>query len=40
MDGSLVVIRTGDSRFIDDDTDRAEAVVADIRGIPNTGGGW
>lgn len=40
MDGTLVVIRTGDSRFVDDDTDRTEAVVADIHGIPNTGGGW
>lgn len=42
MDGSLVVVRTADPRFLDDGggLDREEAVVADIRGIPNTGGGW
>lgn len=41
MSGDLCVIRTGDPRFTGDGSlDRQEAIVADIRGIPNTGGDW
>ena len=41
MGGDLVIVRTGDPRFDGDGAlDRAEAVVADISGIPNTGGDW
>lgn len=41
MGGSLVVIHTRDERFDADSTDeRQEAVLADINGIPNTGGDW
>lgn len=37
MGGELVVVRTGDSRFLDGDTlERQEAVLDDIRGIPNS----
>lgn len=41
MGGSLVVIRTDDERFDSfSGLERQEAVVADIYGIPNTGGDW
>lgn len=41
MGGSLVVVRTGDDRFVDGDAlERQDAVLADIEGIPNTGGDW
>lgn len=41
MGGSLVVVRTGDGRFAEGDgLERLDAVVADIDGIPNTGGDW
>lgn len=41
MGGSLVVVRTGDERFdYGGSLERQEAVVADIYGIPNTGGDW
>ncbi len=39
MDGDLVVIRNDDARMQGADIDQ-EAIVAEIRGIPNTGGGW
>jgi hypothetical protein len=41
MDGSLHVIRTGDEAFSDGDgAERQDGIIADIHGIPNTGGGW
>ena len=41
MGGSLVVVRTNDERFDSSSTlERAEAELAEIRGIPNTGGDW
>lgn len=41
MGGELVVVKTADDRFLSSDTnERHESVVADIRGIPNTGGDW
>lgn len=40
MDGELVVFRTGDPLFLSDDDRREESVIADIPGIPNTGGAW
>lgn len=39
MDGALMVLRTGDYLPPDGSVDDA-AVVADVTGIPNTGGGW
>lgn len=38
-DGALVVMRSAD-RIGDDDSLNQDAVVAEIRGIPNTGGAW
>lgn len=41
MDGILYVIHTGDPRLNEiPGADRAETVLATIRGIPNDGGGW
>ncbi|WP_251151355.1 hypothetical protein [Cellulosimicrobium sp. Marseille-Q4280] len=41
MGGDLAVVRTGDPRFLGEDSAaRQEAIVADVRGIPNTGGDW
>lgn len=41
MGGSLVVVLSDDARFLSDDPGtRQAAVVADITGIPNTGGDW
>lgn len=41
MSGDLAVVHTKDDRFLSDDSlERQEAVLADIRGIPNTGGDW
>lgn len=41
MAGSLAVVHTLDPRFdADSSLERTQAVVADIRGIPNTGGDW
>lgn len=41
MEGSLHVIRTNDRDFLDPDSDdRSAGVIADIHGIPNTGGAW
>jgi len=41
MAGSLFVVRAGDGRFHSDSTyERSESVIADIHGIPNTGGDW
>jgi hypothetical protein len=41
MGGDLAIVRTGDPRFLGDDSaGRQEAIVADVRGIPNTGGDW
>lgn len=40
MGGDIVVIRTADPRFINDNGRRDDAVIADINGIPNTGGDW
>lgn len=41
MGGSLVVIHTRDERFeAESGLERQEAIVADIYGIPNTGGDW
>lgn len=41
MGGTLSVVRTNDERFDSPSgIDRQEAIVADIGGIPNTGGDW
>ncbi|TDP92324.1 hypothetical protein EDF62_1530 [Leucobacter luti] len=41
MGGSLVVVHTDDDRFDSSSgIERQEAVLEDIRGIPNTGGDW
>lgn len=41
MGGELSVVHSNDERFFSDDTaERQEAVIGDIRGIPNTGGDW
>lgn len=41
MGGSLVVVHTNDERFDSAGTvERETAVLADIHGIPNTGGDW
>lgn len=41
MDGNLSVIRADDPRMLADyGPERQEAVIADIDGIPNDGGGW
>lgn len=41
MGGSLVVLRTNDPRFDSENCmTRNDAVVADVHGIPNTGGDW
>ncbi|XKH58532.1 hypothetical protein LG293_15885 (plasmid) [Citricoccus nitrophenolicus] len=41
MGGSLVVVHTNDDRFDSERTlERHEAILADISGIPNTGGDW
>jgi hypothetical protein len=39
MDGELVVIRNDDARMDGSAIDQ-DAIVAEIKGIPNTGGGW
>lgn len=39
MDGSLVVLRSADRGSADGGINE-DSVVADIRGIPNTGGSW
>ena len=39
MDGELIVIRNNDARMAGPDIDQ-DAIVAEIKGIPNTGGGW
>ena len=39
MDGELVVVRNDDARMAGAGIDQ-DAVVAEINGIPNTGGGW
>lgn len=39
MDGELVVLRNDDSRIEGTNIDQ-DAIVAEIDGIPNTGGGW
>ena len=41
MAGTLVIVRTDDERFDDDDNAiRNQAAVAFVHGIPNTGGDW
>lgn len=41
MGGTLSVVRTDDERFDSaSGIERQEAVLADITGIPNTGGDW
>lgn len=41
MGGSLVVVHTDDERFdYGGSLERQDAVLADISGIPNTGGDW
>lgn len=41
MGGDLVVVRTSDPVFLSGDSlERQEAAIADIHGIPNTGGDW
>ncbi|MEB3023349.1 hypothetical protein [[Mycobacterium] crassicus] len=39
MDGELVVVRNDATRMDGPDIDQG-AIVAEIDGIPNTGGGW
>jgi len=39
MDGELVVVRNDDARMDGAGIDQ-DSVVAEINGIPNTGGGW
>jgi len=40
MGGALSLIHTRDRRFDADGMERQEAILADIDGIPNTGGDW
>lgn len=41
MGGALAIIHTGDPRFLEDSAlERHDAILDDIRGIPNTGGDW
>jgi hypothetical protein len=41
MGGSLAVIRTGDPRYgARHPGDRQDAIIENIDGIPNDGGGW
>ena len=40
MGGTLSLIHTRDRRFDADGMERQEAILADIDGIPNTGGDW
>ena len=41
MGGDLFVVHTSDSRFLDGGSlERQESILADIKGIPNTGGDW
>lgn len=41
MGGSLVVVHTDDGRFDSSSSlDRQAAIIAEISGIPNTGGDW